>query len=134
MKEKTSNQSRNAMGSKVAPKTVDEYLVDIPEPARSTLKHIRAVIQSEVPAVTTVVICSGIPMFKYRGMLVGYAAFKNHCSLFPTGSGVLDRFEKELRGFRSSKGTIHFPSDKPLPDALVKKIVKARVKENREWD
>jgi len=134
MKEKTSNQSRNAMGSKVAPKTVDEYLVDIPEPARSTLKHIRAVIQSVVPAETTEVISYGIPMFKYRGMLVGYAAFKKDCSLFPTGSGVLDRFEKELRGFRSSKGTIHFPSDKPLPDALVKKIVKARVKENREWD
>jgi uncharacterized protein YdhG (YjbR/CyaY superfamily) len=122
------------MGSKVAPKTVDEYLVDIPEPARSTLKHIRAVIQSVVPADTAEVISYGIPMFKYRGMLVGYAAFKNHCSLFPTGSGVLDRFEKELRGFRSSKGTIHFPPDKPLPDALVKKIVKARVKENREWD
>jgi len=134
MKEKTSNQSRNAMGSKVAPKTLDEYLVDIPEPARSTLKHIRGVIRSVVPAETTEVISYGIPMFKYRGMLVGYAAFKNHCSLFPTGSGVLDRFEMELRGFRSSKGTIHFPSDKPLPDALVKKIVKARVKENREWD
>jgi uncharacterized protein YdhG (YjbR/CyaY superfamily) len=122
------------MGRKVAPKTVDEYLVDIPEPAQSTLKHIRAVIRSVVPAETAEVISYGIPMFKYRGMLVGYAAFKNHCSLFPTGSGVLDRFEKELRGFRSSKGTIHFPSDKPLPDALVKKIVKARVKENREWD
>jgi uncharacterized protein YdhG (YjbR/CyaY superfamily) len=134
MKEKTSNPSRNAMGRKVAPKTVDEYLVDIPEPAQSTLKHIRAVIRSVVPAETTEVISYGIPMFKYRGMLVGYAAFKNHCSLFPTGSGVLDRFEKELSGFRSSKGTIHFPSDKPLPDALVKKIVKARVKENREWD
>jgi uncharacterized protein YdhG (YjbR/CyaY superfamily) len=134
MKEKSSNPSRNAVGRNVAPKTVDEYLVDIPEPAHSTLMHIRAVIRSVVPAETTEVISYGIPMFKYRGMLVGYAAFKNHCSLFPTGSGVLDRFEKELRGFRSSKGTIHFPSDKPLPDALVKKIVKARVKENREWD
>src|SRR6267154_421947 len=120
MKVKTSNQNRNAMGRKVSPKTVDEYLVNIPEPAHSTLKHIRAVIRSVVPAETTEVISYGIPMFKYRGMLVGYAAFKNHCSLFPTGSGVLDRFEMELRGFRSSKGTIHFPSDKPLPDALVK--------------
>ena len=134
MKVKTSNQNRNAMGRKVAPKTVDEYLADIPEPAQSTLRYIRAMIQSVVPAETTEVISYGIPMFKYRGMLVGYAAFKNHCSLFPTGSGVLDRFEKELRGFRSSKGTIHFPSDKPLPGALVKKIVKARVKENKEWD
>jgi uncharacterized protein YdhG (YjbR/CyaY superfamily) len=115
-------------------KTVDEYLAAVPEPAQSTLKHLRAVIRSVVPEETTEVISYRIPMFKYNGMLVGYAAFKNHCSLFPTGSGVLDQFEKELKGYRTSKGTIQFPSDKPLPDALVKKIVKARVKENKEWD
>jgi uncharacterized protein YdhG (YjbR/CyaY superfamily) len=117
-----------------AAKTVDEYLSNTREPARSTLKHIRAVIQSVVPKDTTEVISYGMPMFKFNGMLVGYAAFKNHCSLFPTGSGVLDRFEKELKGYRTSKGTIQFPADKPLADALVKKIVRARVKENREWD
>jgi uncharacterized protein YdhG (YjbR/CyaY superfamily) len=122
------------MRGKVAAKTVDEYLANIPEPAQSTLKHVRAVIQSVVPVETTEVISYGIPMFKFRGMLVGYAAFKNHCSLFPTGSGVLDQFEKELKDYRTSKGTIQFPSDKPLPDALVRKIVKARVKENEEWD
>jgi uncharacterized protein YdhG (YjbR/CyaY superfamily) len=116
------------------PKTVDEYLAGVPEPARSALKHVRAVIQSLVPVETIEVISYGMPTFKYNGMLVGYAAFKNHCSLFPTGSGVLDQFEKELRGYRTSKGTIQFPSDKPLPDALVKKIVKARIKENKEWD
>jgi len=115
-------------------KTVDEYLAGIPEPAASTLKHIRKVIRSVVPKETTEVISYGIPMFKFRGMLVGYAAFKNHCSLFPTGSGVLDQFSKELEGHRTSKGTIQFPPDKPLPDALIKKIVRARVKENREWD
>jgi uncharacterized protein YdhG (YjbR/CyaY superfamily) len=114
-------------------KTVDEYLEGVPEPACSSLKHIRAVIRSVVPKETTEVISYGMPMFKYNGMLVGYAAFKNHCSLFPTGSAV-HQFEKELRGYRTSKGTIQFPSDKPLPDALVKKIVKARVKENKEWD
>ena len=122
------------MRGKDPPKTVDEYLADIPQPAQSTLKHVRAVIRSVVPAETTEVISYGIPMFKFRGMLVGYAAFKKHCSLFPTGSGVLDRFEKELKGYRTSKGTIQFPSDKPLPDGLVKKIVKARVKENKEWE
>ena len=122
------------MRGKAAAKSVDQYLAKTPEPAQSTLKHIRAVIRSVVPAETTEVISYGIPMFKYRGMLVGYAAFKKHCSLFPTGSGVIDRFEKELKGYRTSKGTIQFPSDRPLPDALVKKIVKARVKENKEWD
>ena len=122
------------MKGKVAAKNVDEYLAGIPEPACATLKHLRAVIRAVVPAETTEVISYGIPMFKYNGMLVGYAAFKNHCSLFPTGSGVLDQFEKELRGYRTSKGTIQFPPDRALPDALVKKIVKARVKENEEWD
>jgi uncharacterized protein YdhG (YjbR/CyaY superfamily) len=117
-----------------AAKTVDEYLAGLPEPACSTLKHVRAVIRSVVPKETTEVISYGIPMFKYNGMLVGYAAFKNHCSLFPTGSGVLDRFEKELKGYRTSRGTIHFPPDKPFPDALLKKIVRARVEENEEWD
>lgn len=91
-------------------------------------------IQSVVPKKTTEVISYGIPMFKFNGMLVGYAAFKNHCSLFPTGSGVIEKFAKELKGYSTSRGTIQFPSDKPLPDALVKKIVKARVAENREWD
>jgi uncharacterized protein YdhG (YjbR/CyaY superfamily) len=65
---------------------------------------------------------------------VGYAAFAKHCSLFPTGSGVLDKFEKDLKGYRTSKGTIQFSPDKPLPDTLIRKIVKARVADNREWD
>lgn len=116
------------------PKTVDEYLADVPEPARSTLKHIRAVIKSVAPKDATEVISYRMPMFKYNGMLVAYAAFAKHCSLFPTGSGVIEKFAKELKGYRTSRGTIQFPSDKPLPDALVKKIVKQRVKENREWD
>jgi uncharacterized protein YdhG (YjbR/CyaY superfamily) len=83
---------------------------------------------------TTEVISYRIPMFKYKGMLVGYAAFAKHCSLFPTGSGVIEKFAKELKPYRTSRGTIQFPSDKPLPDALVKKIVRARVRENQEWD
>jgi uncharacterized protein YdhG (YjbR/CyaY superfamily) len=115
-------------------KSVDEYLARVPEPACGTLKHIQAVIRSVVPTETTEVISYGIPMFKYNGMLVGYAAFKNHCSLFPTGSGVIKKFQKELKGFATSKGTIQFPSDKPLPDALLKKIVKVRIAENKEWD
>src|SRR5580704_14349455 len=122
------------MRGKPPAKTVDDYLADIPEPAQSTLRHIREVIRSVVPRDTTEVISYGIPMFKYSGMPVGYAAFKNHCSLFPTGSGVIEKFEKELEGFPSSRGTIRFPSDKPLPDSLLKKIVKTRVAENKEWD
>ncbi len=122
------------MKGKAPAKNVDEYLADLPEPARSTLKHIRSIIRSIVPKETTEVISYGIPMFKHNGMLVGYAAFKNHCSLFPTGSGVIDQFAKELLGYTTSKGTIQFPAEKPLPDSLIKKIVKARVAENKEWD
>ena len=120
-------------GGKVA-KTVDEYLANVPEPAHSTLTHVRRVIRSVVPQEATEVISYGIPMFKYNGMLIGYAAFAKHCSLFPTGSGVIEKFQKELAGYKTSRGTIQFPSDKGFPDGLLKKIVKARVKENREWD
>lgn len=122
------------MKSGKAAKTVDEYLARTLEPARSTLQHVRKVIKSVVPKETTEVISYGIPMLKFNGMLVGYAAFAKHCSLFPTGSGVIEKFAKELKGYRTSRGTIQFPSDKPLPDALLKKIVRQRVKENREWD
>ena len=122
------------MKSGKAAKNVDEYLAGTPEPARGTLQHIRKVIKSVVPKETTEVISYRIPVFKYNGMLVGYAAFAKHCSLFPTGSGVIEKFAKELKGYKTSRGTIQFPSDKPIPDALVKKIVRERVIENREWD
>jgi len=64
-----------------------------------------------------------------KGVLVWFAAFSNHCSLFPTAS-VVEAFKNELKGFSTSKGTIQFPTDKPLPTALVKKLVKARVSQN----
>jgi uncharacterized protein YdhG (YjbR/CyaY superfamily) len=122
------------MKGKVAAKNVDEYLAGVPEPARGTLKQLRTVIRAVVPKATTEVISYGIPMFKYKGMLVGYAAFAKHCSLFPTGSGVIEKYAKELKAFSTNKGTIRFTTEKPLPDALVKKIVKTRVAENEEWD
>jgi uncharacterized protein YdhG (YjbR/CyaY superfamily) len=109
-----------------APKNTDEYLARVPEPARSTLKKIRAAIRSAVPPETTEVISYGIPAFKHKGVLVWFAAFSGHCSLFPTAS-VIEAFKNELQGFTLSKGTIQFPVDKPLPATLVKKLVKARV-------
>lgn len=109
-------------------KTVDEYLTAIPEPVRYTLSKVRAAIRSVVPAETTEVISYGMPGFKYKGMLMWYAAFSDHCSLFPTAS-VIEKFKEELKPFRTSKGTIQFPVDKPLPSALVKKMAKARVAE-----
>ena len=114
--------------SRAAPKTVDEYLSRVPEPARSTLNKVRVAIRSVVPAETTEVISYRIPAFKYKRMLMWYAAFSHHCSLFPTAS-VINTFKKDLQDFRVSKGTIHFPVDKPLPAALLKKMVKQRVAE-----
>jgi len=108
------------------PKTVDEYLAAVPQPARGTLNKVRAAIRSVVPAETTEVLSYRIPAFKYKGMLMWYAAFSDHCSLFPTVS-VIEQFKDELKPFRKSKGTIHFAVDKPLPAALVKKMAKVRV-------
>ncbi len=111
-------------------KDIDEYLAAVPEPARSTLKKIRAAIRSAVPAEATEAISYGMPSFKYKGALVWFAAFSDHCSFFPGSGRVIATFQDELKKFQTSKGTIRFPMDKPLSAALVKKIVKARIAEN----
>src|SRR5436309_15308042 len=129
MKKANSGDRGSAAKSNVAPKGVDEYLAGVPEPARTTLNTVRAAIRSAVPPEATEAISYGIPTFKYKGPLVWFAAFSNHCSLFPTPS-VIEAFKNELKGFSTSKGTIHFPTDKPLPTALVKKLVRARVAQN----
>jgi len=116
--------------TKSIPGNIDEYLADVPEPARGTLQKIRAAIRSAVPREATEAITYRIPTFKYNGGLVAFAAFSNHCSLFPMSYAVIGAFKKELKGFEVSKGTIRFPVDKPLPTTLVKKIVKARIAEN----
>jgi uncharacterized protein YdhG (YjbR/CyaY superfamily) len=120
--------SRTRSRSSNAPKTVDEYLAHVPEPARSTLNKVRAAIRSVVPKETMEVISYGMPAFKHKKVLVWYAAFSGHCSLFPTAS-VIEKFKEELKDYRVSKGTIHFPTNKPLPAALLKKMVKARLSE-----
>jgi uncharacterized protein YdhG (YjbR/CyaY superfamily) len=109
-------------------KTIDEYLAAVPEDARATLQKLRNVIKAAAPKATEV-ISYQMPGFKYHGMLVFFAAFKNHCSLFP-GSSVMEAHKDDLKSYETSKGTIRFTIDKPLPAALVRKIVKARVAEN----
>jgi len=125
MKRKNSLRAKRS----APPKSVDEYLAGVLEPARSTLKKVRAVIRSAVPPGTTEGISYGMPVFKYKGSLVWFAAFSDHCSLFPT-TGVIRAFKDELKDYQVSKGTIRFPVDKPLPAAVLKKMVKARVAEN----
>lgn len=123
-------KSNPAGKDNVAPKSVDEYLAGVPEPHRSTLNKIRATIRSVVPAEATEGFSYGIPAFKYKGTLVGFAAFANHCSLFPMNPSLIVTFKNELKGYQTSKGTIRFPADKALPSVLVKKLVKARMAQN----
>jgi uncharacterized protein YdhG (YjbR/CyaY superfamily) len=115
--------------SRLVINTVDEYLASISEPARTTLNKIRAAIRSVAPPEATEVIRYVIPTFKYKGMLASFAAFSDHCSLFP-GAGPTIEFQNELKNFQTSKGTIRFPPDKAPSSTLLKKLVKARIAEN----
>jgi uncharacterized protein YdhG (YjbR/CyaY superfamily) len=115
-----------ASSRKGIPKNIDEYLARVSEPALGMLNRMRTAIRSTVPSAATETISYGMPAFRQKEVLVWFAAFSNHCSLFPTAS-VVEAFKKELEGFYTSKGTIHFPTDKPLPVSLIKKLVKARV-------
>src|SRR6266567_9364433 len=130
MKKPKSGHRSSATKGNGASRTVDEYLAGVPEPARSTLNKVRAAIRSVVPPEATEAISYRIPAFKYKGPLVGFAAFPNHCSFFPMSSSVIEAFKNELKDFHTSKGTIRFPVDKPLSAALVKKLVKARIAQN----
>ena len=112
------------------PSTVDDYLAQLPERPRKALEKLRGQVEKLAPD-TTQSISYQMPTFKYRGRaLLGFAAFKDHCSLFPYSKGVLETLEQELEPFDTSgKGTIRFTAEKPLPAALIKKIVKVRIGE-----
>jgi uncharacterized protein YdhG (YjbR/CyaY superfamily) len=127
---KTANSA--APRQKLADSTegVDAYLALVPQPARTTLEKVRSTILSVVPAETTEGISYGMPAFRYKGALVGYAAFKDHCSFFPMQASLIDEMKDELKSYRTAKGTLQFPQEKPLPASLLKKMVKLRVAEN----
>ena len=109
-----------------ATKNFAEYLSGVPTRDRANLKKIRAAIRASVPREATEIISYGIPAFRNKVVLVWFAAFSDHYSLFPTAA-VIEEFKTELKGFSTSKGTVHFPACKPVPIVLVKKLVKARV-------
>jgi uncharacterized protein YdhG (YjbR/CyaY superfamily) len=109
---------------------VEAYLARVPEPARTTLEKMRAMIRAAAPKEATEALSYRIPSFQYKGALVAYAAFKEHCSFFPMSGRVIEEFAEELKDYKMSKGTIQFAVDKPLPAGLVKKMVKARVARN----
>lgn len=125
---RTRSPARRPASKRTTPMTVDGYFMRVPEPARSRLTQLRAAIRRVMPHTATEVISYRMPAFEYDGVLVWYAAFANHFSLFPGGS-VLEGFKRELTDFKTSKGTVQFPLDKPLPIQLITRIVRARVAE-----
>jgi uncharacterized protein YdhG (YjbR/CyaY superfamily) len=113
-----------------APTSVEDYLAALPEAQRVALEALRKTIKVAAPEATET-ISYQMPAFKLHGrFLVSYAAFKNHCSLFPASNAVMEALGEELTPYFSGKGTLRFTADKPLPAALVKKIVKWRIAEN----
>ena len=111
------------------PRTVDGYLAALPSGSRAALEKLRRMIQDAAPQATEG-ISYQIPTFYYRGALVAFAAFKDHCSFFPMSKAVISAHRQQLKGYRTAPGTIRFPADRPLPAALVRKIVRSRIKEN----
>lgn len=110
------------------PATVDEYMAELPEKEREVLSDLRKTIKATAPKAEEA-ISYGMPGYKYHGMLVYFAAFKKHLSFFP-GSSTIDQFGEEVKKYKTSKGTLQFTVDKPISTSLVKKIVKARMKQN----
>lgn len=113
------------------PRTIDDYLAGVPDDVRAALEQLRRTIKAAAPD-TTETISYQMPTFKYQGQaLLGFAAFKNHCSLFPYSRTVMAVHREELEPFDTTgKGpTIRFSADKPLPAALVKRLVQTRIEE-----
>jgi uncharacterized protein YdhG (YjbR/CyaY superfamily) len=112
------------------PSSVEEYLAALPADKRTALEKLRKTIKAAAPEATET-ISYQMPAFKDHGrILVYYAAFKDHCSLYPASEAVMEALGDELKPYFAGKGTIRFPADKPLSAALVRKIVKARLEEN----
>jgi len=111
------------------PKTIDEYLDTVKDDQRVALEKLRKTIKAAAPEAEEC-ISYGVPAFRQNGMLVGFGATANHCSFFLMNGSTVEAHKEELQNYDTSKGTIRFPADKPLPVALVRKLVKARIAEN----
>jgi uncharacterized protein YdhG (YjbR/CyaY superfamily) len=122
-------QKAEKASMKTPAKDINEYLSWQPPKTKAALEKLRKIILSVAPNAEEV-ISYAMPAFKYHGMLIGFAGWKNHSGFYPWNSRTVNEFKEELKGYETSKGAIQFPLAKPIPVALVKKIVKARMKEN----
>jgi uncharacterized protein YdhG (YjbR/CyaY superfamily) len=108
---------------------IEAYLRGVDEPKREVLQALRGMILEIVPDAEEG-ISYGLPAFRVHGKVVaGFAAFKSHLSYLPFSGSVLGQFEDDLRGYQMTKSSLHFPADRPLPKALVTKLLKARLDE-----
>jgi uncharacterized protein YdhG (YjbR/CyaY superfamily) len=113
----------------VTPRDTETYLAALPTDQRAALEKVRAAIKAVAPEAVEA-IAYQMPAFKYKGRPLAYfAAFRDHCSLFPASGAVIEANAAALAAYDVDKGTIRFPASKPLPAALVKKVVRARIKE-----
>ena len=110
--------------------SVEEYIATAEPKARKALRDIRKTIRAAAPKAEEV-ISYQMPGYKQNGMVVFFAGYKNHIGFYPTGSGI-EKFKNEFAKYKWSKGAVQFPLEKPLPLALIKKIVKFKLKENEE--
>ncbi len=115
------------METKTKDKTVEAYFNVLPDQAKVKMQSLRKAIREAAPEAKEI-ISYKMPAFKMNSILVWYGAFKNHIGFFPTADAI-EVFKKELSEYKTSKGTIQFPLDEPLPLSLIKKIVKHRIKE-----
>jgi uncharacterized protein YdhG (YjbR/CyaY superfamily) len=107
---------------------INEYISLFPKEIQALLKQMRATIKEAAPDAEEAIKYQ-MPTFVLKGNLVHFAAFKNHIGFYPVPTGI-EKFKKELSAYKTSKGAVQFPLDKPLPLALIRKIVKFRVAEN----
>ena len=113
----------------IIPKSIDEYILQYPQEIQEILKTLRMVIRESAPNAEEK-ISYRMPTFVFNGNLVYFAAFKNHIGFYPTANGI-NTFQKELSGYKTSKGAVQFPIGKPIPYELISQIVKFRVAENQ---
>ncbi|HEV3475073.1 MAG TPA: DUF1801 domain-containing protein [Actinomycetota bacterium] len=110
-------------------KDVDRYLAKVPPQQRAALEKLRKTIRTAAPKATEGISYS-IPAFRIEGRpFIWYAAWSNHCSLYPLSDSVVKKHARRLKGYSTAKGTIRFPPDKPLPDAFVRDLVRQRMAE-----
>lgn len=112
-----------------AVKNVEEYLSQFPDHQQTELQKIRKAIRDAAPKAEEA-ISYGMPGYKLNGVLVYFGGFKTHCSFFPAGNSVIKKFAEELKDYKTSKGTIQFPLNQPIPVSLIRKMVKERIREN----